>query len=98
QNLIENSIKHASAERLVVTIHHKEHDGEHVFYVGDNGKGIPEDKKELVFNQFFKEGSADGLGLGLTICQRIASLHDGHIEIHDRVESGCCLVVSIAAK
>ena len=98
QNLIENSIKHAGVERPVVTIHHKEEDGEHVFYVGDNGKGIPEDKKELVFSQFFKGGSQDGLGLGLTICQRIANLHDGFIEIHDRAERGCCMVVRIAAR
>ncbi len=98
QNLIENSIKYADAERLVITIHHKEGGGEHVFYVGDNGVGIPEDKKRMVFTQFFKEGSADGLGLGLTICQRIANLHDGHMEIHDRVEKGCCMVVRIAAR
>lgn len=98
QNLIENSIKHAGVERPVVTIHHKEEDGEHVFYVGDNGMGIPEEKKELVFSQFFKGGSQDGLGLGLTICQRIANLHDGYIEIHDRVERGCCMVVRIAAR
>ena len=98
QNLVENAIKHSGVERPVVTIHHKEQDGEHVFYVGDNGKGIPEGKKDLVFSQFFKGGSQDGLGLGLTICQRIANLHDGFIEIHDRVERGCCMVVRIAAR
>ncbi|MWV28339.1 sensor histidine kinase [Aurantiacibacter rhizosphaerae] len=98
QNLIENSIKHAGVESPVVTIHHKEEGGEHVFYVGDNGKGIPEEKKALVFSQFFKGGSQDGLGLGLTICQRIANLHDGFIEIHDREENGCCMVVRIAAR
>lgn len=98
QNLIENSIKHAGTDRLVITIHHKEENGEHVFFVGDNGKGIPEAKKEAVFQQFFKDGSAEGLGLGLTICQRIANLHDGYMEIHDRVEKGCCMLVRIAAK
>ena len=98
QNLLENSIKHAGAERLVVTVHYKQEEDEHVFYVGDNGKGIPEEKKDAVFNQFFREGSAEGLGLGLTICQRIANLHDGYIEIHDRVERGCCMVVRIAAR
>lgn len=98
QNLIENSIKHAGSERLVITIHHKEEDGEHIFYVGDNGKGIPDEKKDMVFSQFFREGSAEGLGLGLTICQRIANLHDGYLEIHDRAERGCCMIVRIAAR
>ena len=95
QNLIENSIKHAAAERLVVTIHYSLKDDEHVFFVGDNGVGIPEEKKDQVFTQFFKDGSNEGLGLGLTICQRIANLHDGVMEIHDRVERGCCMVVRI---
>ena len=98
QNLIENAIKHAGVDRLVITIHHKEERGEHVFYVGDNGKGIPEEKKDMVFTQFFKDGGKEGLGLGLTICQRIANLHDGYMEIHDRLEKGCCMVVRIAAK
>ncbi|MFK4003937.1 ATP-binding protein [Qipengyuania sp. NPDC077563] len=98
QNLIENSIKHAGSDRLVVTIHHKEDNGEHVFYVGDNGKGIPDEKKDMVFTQFFRDGSAEGLGLGLTICQRIANLHDGYMEIHDREEPGCCMVVRIPAR
>tara|TARA_B100000678_G_scaffold138386_1_gene115620 strand:- start:552 stop:1637 length:1086 start_codon:yes stop_codon:yes gene_type:complete len=98
QNLIENSIKYAGVDRIIVTIHHKEEGDEHIFYVGDNGVGIPDDKKDMVFSQFFKEGSADGLGLGLTICQRIANLHDGTMEIHQRVEQGCCMVVRIAAR
>ena len=99
QNLIENSIKHAAAEHLVVTIHYALRDRDHVFYVGDNGTGIPEDKKEGVFVQFFKGGSnEDGLGLGLTICQRIAHLHDGVLEIHDKVERGCCMVLRIPAR
>ncbi|MHA6317204.1 sensor histidine kinase [Altererythrobacter sp. CAU 1778] len=98
QNLIENSIRHAGVERPVVTIHHQETDGEHIFYVGDNGVGIPADKTDLVFSQFFKASASGGLGLGLTSCQRIANLHDGYIEIHDRVERGCCMVVRIAAR
>lgn len=96
QNLIENSIKHAAAAHLVVTIYYSLIDGDHVFYVGDNGTGIPGDKREQVFQQFFKGGGADdGIGLGLTTCQRIAHLHDGMIEIHDKVERGCCMVLRI---
>lgn len=95
QNLIENSIKHAGADRLVVTIHYKQADGEHVFYVGDNGTGIPPEKKDLVFSQFYKGESSDGIGLGLATCQRIAHLHDGVLELHDKMEQGCCMVLRL---
>jgi len=95
QNLIENSVKHAGADRLVVTIHYKEAAGEHVFYVGDNGTGIPPEKKDLVFSQFYKGENSDGIGLGLATCQRIAHLHDGVLELHDKIEQGCCMVLRL---
>ena len=98
QNLIENSIRHAGAKRPIVTIHHQEKDGEHLFFVGDNGRGIPQELRSQIFNQFFKGDDAGKLGLGLTICQRIANLHDGYIEVHDKVEEGCCMLVRIPAR
>ena len=99
QNLIENTIKHSGVDHPVVTVHYNGTDEEHIFYVGDNGQGIPEEKRNSVFTQFFKGGTNDeGLGLGLTLCQRIANLHDGYIEVHDRVERGCCMVIRIPIK
>ena len=95
QNLIENAIKHSGAERPVVTIHYEDVGDEHVFYVSDNGCGIPDDKKKLVFNQFYRDGKGEGLGLGLTVTQRIAHLHDGYIDLRDTSEGGCCFVLHI---
>lgn len=99
QNLIENSIKYVDKPRPVVTIHYSRIGDEHVFYIGDNGPGIPDDKKDMVFQQFVQGSSAaGGLGLGLTICQQIATLHDGVLEIHDKVESGCCMLLRLPAR
>ena len=95
QNLIENAIKHAGVERVMVTIHYEAQGDEHVFFVSDNGEGIPDERKDAVFNQFFREGHADGLGLGLTVCQRIAHLHDGYLEIRDAPRGGACFVLHL---
>ena len=95
QNLIENAIKHAGVQRPMVTIHYEAQGDEHVFFVSDNGKGIPDERKDAVFNQFFREGGKDGLGLGLTVCQRIAHLHDGYLEIRDTTRGGACFVLHI---
>ncbi len=95
QNLIENSIKYAGVPHIVITIHYAQSDGEHLFYVADNGVGIADDLKERVFTKFVKGSDTMGLGLGLTTCQRIANLHDGIVEIHDRAEAGCCMLVRI---
>ena len=95
QNLIENAIKHAGVEKIRVTIHYEDDGENHIFFVTDNGKGIPDDRKEQIFNQFFREGQADGLGLGLTVCQRIAHLHDGFLEVRDTSSGGACFVLHI---
>lgn len=95
QNLIENAIKHTGVEKPAVTIHYESEGDEHVFFVSDNGMGIPDDRKEQVFNQFYRDGDAEGLGLGLTLCQRIAHLHDGYLEIRDTSRGGACFVLHI---
>ena len=95
QNLIENAIKHTKVDKPRVTIHYESEGDEHVFFVSDNGQGIPDDRKEQVFNQFYREGDAEGLGIGLTTCQRIAHLHDGYLEIRDTSSGGACFVLHI---
>lgn len=49
-----------------------------VIVIKDNGPGIPEKVKKQIFEPFFtmKEG---GIGLGLSLCQKIVESHDGEI-------------------
>jgi signal transduction histidine kinase len=49
--------------------------------VCDNGVGIPEDQRELVFRTFHRVDPAvpGGTGLGLSICKRIVERHGGTI-------------------
>jgi len=49
--------------------------------VTDNGIGIPEDQRELVFETFHRahDSGYQGTGLGLAICRRIADRHGGSI-------------------
>jgi signal transduction histidine kinase len=49
--------------------------------VTDNGIGIPDDQRELVFETFHRahRDGYQGTGLGLAICRRIADRHGGSI-------------------
>jgi signal transduction histidine kinase len=46
----------------------------------DNGKGIPKDIQDKIFNPFFTT-KEQGTGLGLAIVQRIIALHGGAISV-----------------
>ncbi len=58
-----------------------------LIYVTDTGKGIPEKDLEKIFSPFFstKEG---GLGLGLSIVQKIIENHSGRISCAGKVGEG----------
>ena len=51
--------------------------------VEDNGKGIPKEQQEKVFELNFttkREGNF-GLGIGLSVCQQIIHQHNGSIRV-----------------
>ncbi len=55
-----------------------------LFQVIDQGKGIPSDKLELIFDRFQQVNASDsrdkgGTGLGLSICRNIVQQHGGRI-------------------
>ncbi|HEY9639432.1 MAG TPA: HAMP domain-containing sensor histidine kinase, partial [Coleofasciculaceae cyanobacterium] len=55
-----------------------------LFIVKDQGRGIPEDKLEIIFEQFHQVDVSDsskkgGTGLGLAICKNIVQQHGGKI-------------------
>ena len=59
------------------------------FYVKDTGIGIPEDKKDKIFDRFVKLNSfAQGTGLGLPICVMIAEKFGGSIGVESKEGEG----------
>lgn len=69
------------------------------FEVVDAGVGIPEQDLERIFDPFFTTKAPDqGTGLGLMICHRIVTEHDGVIEVSSRVGEGACFRVRLPNK
>jgi signal transduction histidine kinase len=71
-----------------------------VMKVSDNGKGIPDELKELIFDKFYQaENQAlrkpKGSGLGLAISRRIVLLHSGHIYAETNEGGGAVFVVKL---
>jgi signal transduction histidine kinase len=55
------------------------------FLISDNGPGVQEVIRESLFQPFVSVGKASGIGLGLTLAQKIAQEHGGNVTL---VESG----------
>ncbi len=60
----------------------------------DNGPGIPQEHLEHLFEPFFTT-KAEGMGLGLAICQHIASSHGGFIHVEAAPEEGTTFMVGL---
>ena len=54
-------------------------DGMCKFEIFNTGSYIAADKRQLIFENFYSDGKKMGRGLGLSICKKIVSEHDGHI-------------------
>lgn len=68
-----------------------------VIEVEDEGPGVPESLRDVVFDPF-RQGSRPGgrgVGIGLSLVRRFARLHGGDAEVADRPGGGARFVVSI---
>ncbi|MFH7245217.1 MAG: PAS domain S-box protein [Spirulina sp.] len=66
--------------------------------VQDQGRGIPADKLDHIFEQFQQVDASDsrqrgGTGLGLAICKRIVEQHRGHIWVESQLGQGSTFYV-----
>lgn len=89
-NLVKNAVKFTSQGYILIRIQTEVIDEKSflVFKVVDTGIGIPDDKKNSVFQKFVQVTSPEnliggGTGLGLAICSNLISLMGGTIGVAD---------------
>jgi two-component system sensor histidine kinase VicK len=68
--------------------------------VKDQGRGIPADKLEMVFERFQQVDASDcrqkgGTGLGLAICRSIVQQHGGRIWVESVLGEGSTFFLSL---
>ena len=92
-NLIENAIKYAGKDQPIELYGSKE-DGNIRFGVKDLGPGIDKDKRNIVFQKFYRIGNEEvrtqkGSGLGLFIVSELIQMHGGTVSCLENQPSGC---------
>lgn len=91
-NLLENAIKYSPINTTISIESHQEN-GRSILRIIDQGIGIPDHEKKLIFNRFYRIGSeetrsAKGTGLGLFIVKHLIEKQKGEIAIYDNTPKG----------
>ena len=96
-NLVANAVNYGGAARVSLA---PPKDGILTLTVDDDGKGIPPDELERVFEPFYRvEASRNretgGTGLGLPITRNILRAHGGDVVLVNRTGGGVRAVVTL---
>lgn len=100
-NLIKNAVDFVPASNGRIEINATRKNGHAVFYVKDNGRGIPKEKQENLFKKFYQidtslKRSHGGTGLGLVICKGIVEALGGTMWLESEVGQGATFWFSIS--
>jgi light-regulated signal transduction histidine kinase (bacteriophytochrome) len=102
QNLIANSIKFRQKNTApVIEISHTLQKDSHLFYLKDNGIGIPAEHSKSVFNIFERLHSRqeyEGTGIGLATCKKIINNLGGDIWVESSNDPGTTFFFTIPRK
>jgi signal transduction histidine kinase len=98
-NLLSNAIRHTPAGGTI-TLSAERRGDTVAISVEDTGSGIPEDKREEVFEPFVQldrslTRGAEGLGLGLAISRDLTRGMSGDLVVEGRVGGGARFVISL---
>ncbi|HBK45577.1 MAG TPA: hybrid sensor histidine kinase/response regulator [Xanthomonadaceae bacterium] len=98
QNFIANALRYTRQGRIVLGIRGRGFQVE--LQVWDTGPGIPEHHMRQIFEEFHRyqqpfDWGEQGLGLGLSICQRISRLLDHDLNARSEVGVGSMFSISL---
>lgn len=101
-NLIDNAVKYTPAGgRIRVGLDCRRNQA--VLVVEDDGIGIAPEHLPNIFKRFYRIDSArprvgSSTGLGLAICETVATLHLGTIEVESKLGEGTRFIVTLPAR
>ncbi|MFE6511453.1 ATP-binding protein [Nocardioides sp. NPDC057767] len=94
-NLVRNAETHGGGLTAVRATSRRRHAEIHVV---DSGPGVPAAEREHIFDRFARlgaRGATTGSGLGLSIVEQTAQLHDGSVWCRDTDSGGADFVLSL---
>ncbi len=97
-NLLDNAVHHGGGPTRLGAF---EQDGQLVVEIDDEGPGVPQEERSLIFDRFGRgraasaRGHSDGTGLGLSLVAQHTTAHGGTVTVLDRPGGGARFRVEI---
>ena len=104
RNLVANAVRHGQS-KVVMSLTTVDANGSGPVVrlrVDDDGPGVPEEQREIVFERFARlehsrQRDVGGSGLGLALTKRIVEAHHGSITVEQAAIGGASFVVELPA-
>jgi signal transduction histidine kinase len=102
-NLLSNAVKFTNTEGGLVALELYPQNGYAMIKIADNGRGIPPEKQNLIFERFTQisdpqMGKPVGSGLGLYISRSIIEHYGGSLQVESQVGNGATFLVRLPIK
>jgi signal transduction histidine kinase len=100
QNLVGNAIQYRGERKPEILVRAEKQEQDWVFWVEDNGIGIPREYQEAIFQPMKRlhPANSSGSGLGLAICRHIVERHGGRIWVESSSEKGTVFAFRLPRK
>ncbi|RUO80239.1 hybrid sensor histidine kinase/response regulator [Idiomarina tyrosinivorans] len=95
QNFLSNAIKYTPQGKVLLGV--RKRAGQLQIGVWDTGPGIPEQQRAKIFDAFYriKDQAVDGVGLGLSVAQRMSEQLNCKLRVDSIEGRGSCFSVSV---
>ena len=96
-NILSNAIKYTN-ENGAIKIYSYQDENDLTICIKDNGIGISKEALPHIFDEYYQESNTSankGIGLGLSICKRIADMHGFKLNVTSQIGVGSIFSVNI---
>jgi signal transduction histidine kinase len=102
-NLIDNAIKYTPRGGVTIALVKAADDGAAAIEIRDTGIGVPRDKADSLFDEFYQVGNDErdrrkGFGLGLAICRALARQIGGDVQLVSTGHEGSCFALTLPVR
>lgn len=94
-NLINNAIQHNDSDEPIVRVWYEVFEERVEICVADNGPGVPDDKKDIIFGRGKQGMNSTGSGFGLYVVDMLVKEFDGNVWVEDGDNGGAVFRVQL---